>query len=66
MVILSSAPSLLTKPIRQLLPKEKSAQEFKKRGGVLQGVGSPFLLAQSGVIHHSKAGYCAVLGGRKV
>ena len=65
MVILSPVPDLLSKPIRQLLPGKKSAQEFKKRDGVLQGLGSP-LLAQTGAIHHSEAGFCAEFGGRKV
>lgn len=65
MVILSPVPSLLTKAIHQLQPKEKSAQELK-RDGVLQGVGSPLLLVQTGAIHHSEVSFCAVLGGGKV
>lgn len=65
MAISPPVPDLLSKPTRHPL-REKSAQEFKKRDGVLQGMGSPLLLAQTGAIHHSEVGFCAALGGRKV
>lgn len=66
MVILSPVPDFLSKPIHQLLLEKKSAQEFKKRDGVLQGAGSPLLLAQARAIHHSEADFCTELGSRKV